>query len=634
MIRPGAGLNGRSVLAVLSHNMLLTCRLILFTINTIATPAAMPLAVHGQVLKISTPEMFGAKGDGMSDDRAAIQACLDAKASKYIFKPGAIYRIGSPVEIKYSGTEIEGNNATLKPASTFAPDSAMLLVTGNTTAKYTSPVEISLKKGLATLLLPNASDILRVGDIVRFEGGVKYNVDNAVYKYGHLAQIQAVSGQTITLTQAPVESFPVNRIYTYSSLKNIKVRNLNVDLDSNAVYGGVALSYCVNSMIRGGKYEGSGTGQTAIRIDQCFNSEVSKTTIANFSKLQGSGPTAYGIAIHGHNIVVRQNQISNCKHALTTSDRRYMSTQLVFQGNVCRGLPIDHNTAPLDFHANARGKAVSNMVYSFSVIGMQVRDGGIDLIGNTVHVDWKGRSEVLCGIFFYENYFGDNKIVNNKIVFKHTNNPKSVEIMKTDRRSNVRSRNVVISGNSSNEGFINWARSDDGIVANNTFNSEYGDLEKSINRPGIELSDCTNFVIQRNSVVNNHSQPTIAAFYVRKDCRNITAECNTIKLKNNIETPMLHLSGYETRAMDNTVISNANFNGYIDGYSDSTKIILIRNKKIDSNGKSSSIGYTTLPSPTKFFEGITVLLTTKSSTDRYLCKRKGKGFEWVKLNKR
>lgn len=65
-------------------------------------------------------------------------------------------------------------------------------------------------------------------------------------------------------------------------------------------------------------------------------------------------------------------------------------------------------------------------MYSFALIGAQFRDGGIDVIDNTIFVNWEGASTIIRGIVFYEKYFGENKISGNKIYFTHASNPVSV----------------------------------------------------------------------------------------------------------------------------------------------------------------------------------------------------------------
>ena len=73
--------------------------------------------------KFATPQMYGAKGDGLTDDTAAIQAALDANSFVYI--PGGVYMIDSVyggyyheseggIKLKSNQTVVLSENAVLK----------------------------------------------------------------------------------------------------------------------------------------------------------------------------------------------------------------------------------------------------------------------------------------------------------------------------------------------------------------------------------------------------------------------------------------------------------------------------------------------------------------------------------------
>lgn len=72
---------------------------------------------------------------------------------------------------------------------------------------------------------------------------------------------------------------------------------------------------------------------------------------------------------------------------------------------------------------------------------------------------------------------------------------------------------MSILSNYTNEGFYSWAASDGGLVIeNNTFDSVYGDLTGTTNRPGVELADCSDFLVQGNTINNTHTSHNVAAF--------------------------------------------------------------------------------------------------------------------------
>lgn len=69
----------------------------------------------------TTPEAYGAKADGVTDDSAAINACINAHKNATInFKPGVVYAVADQIKMPFADTEkvsINGNGATIKAIS-------------------------------------------------------------------------------------------------------------------------------------------------------------------------------------------------------------------------------------------------------------------------------------------------------------------------------------------------------------------------------------------------------------------------------------------------------------------------------------------------------------------------------------
>lgn len=78
---------------------------------------------------------FGAKGDGTTDDTAAIQAALDSVpvGGGRIFVPAGTYRIAAPLVVRRSGLTLEGEG----------PRSVLKLADGVTRTMFVLPVEFS-----------------------------------------------------------------------------------------------------------------------------------------------------------------------------------------------------------------------------------------------------------------------------------------------------------------------------------------------------------------------------------------------------------------------------------------------------------------------------------------------------------
>lgn len=584
-----------------------------------------------------TPEMFGAKGDGVTDDLAALQACLNVPNARYMFRKDAIYAVSNEVLIKNTDSQIIGNNATIKAFSSPGPNlppNAFLMRTGNSTAVYShTTTSINIKNGSAEFVFEDTA-ALNIGDIVRIEGGISYSnteLANQTYNYGHMSQIKSKMGNVITLTNPAIEPFTGSKIYAYHTLDRIEISNLNFDHSSSLFFGSLQLSYCTNLKIDGGRYRGNGLGQLGVLIDANINALVQRLDIDGYSNLVGSSPVGYGIGMIGHNVTAFKNRISDCKHALATSDRRYMSTGLIMDSNICYGLKVLGNTAPLDYHGNARGKAINNTIYSFNAIGAQFRDGGIDVIDNTVIINNQGTEPLTYkGLIFYEKYFGENRIEGNKVFFHHTTNPLGTFALQIDVNDSIQNKNVSVRKNFFSEGFVYWEQSSGGLVIEENEFTSPGDLGSALISPGIQIFRSFDFLIRRNTFTNRHVSLGSYAVIADSSCSRGTFRDNKINLVNNDTDPQIRVAGKETKVFDNIIMSAAaTQNSYISGYTTASKALLINNKKITSNGSYVYIGYGTLPNPNAFYVDQNIVVSAGSTTTSYTCKNVGGVYSWV-----
>lgn len=575
-----------------------------------------------------TPEMFGAKGDGVTDDGAAIQAMLNVPGSEYRFKAGSVYITSSQLFIRHSNSKLLGNNAIIKPKAGF-PSSGILLQTSNTAPNYSNQgVSINLQKGSPAILVPNASTLLKVGDFIRFEGNHKFVNGDQIYSYGHVAEIKAINGETVILSIVPIETFTATKIYTYTILKGISISELNFDHAGLPVFGSLHLHYCINSRINGGKFQGTGTGEFGIFLDQNINSMVELAEIEGYPNLTGIG---YGVSITGHNVLAFKNKISDCKHALTTGDRRFMSTGVNFDSNVCYGLAQNQNTAPLDYHGNSRGQAKNNQIYSFAPTGAQLRDGGIDFIDNTVFLNWSGEAVTLKGLALLELFFGENKIEGNKFVITHTNTVLATQAINVDLINSVRNKHVSIKHNAFNEGWVNWEQSDGGLVMDDNYFDSGVESGSSQVFGGILLTDVRDFKIINNTFLNRSISQT-AAYAI-----NATANCirgfisnNSFDVTNNFAQPLIRIPGNQMQVFNNIFLSNAAYGSYIGFYTPESKALLKSNKRVDDTGNYYVITYqNSLPAPSAYYVDHVIQFNSSVGTTSYTCKFVGGEYKWL-----
>lgn len=80
--------------------------------SDLVSAATVPATVH--------VKQFGAKGDGVTDDAAALQAAFDCGATTILFEHGASYRVNAPLTVRKSNVTILGNGATIFTDASYA----------------------------------------------------------------------------------------------------------------------------------------------------------------------------------------------------------------------------------------------------------------------------------------------------------------------------------------------------------------------------------------------------------------------------------------------------------------------------------------------------------------------------------
>lgn len=131
------------------------------------TPAgtgAVATTVQAKLRESVSVKDFGAVGDGVADDTAAIQAAINTQ--KKVFFPNGIYLIGSTLTVNYQGCTIEGSGysttgTTLKRATDTSFGPLINVVPGGSAEGFQiSNLYIKDSNGLAST---NTSEHIRIG---------------------------------------------------------------------------------------------------------------------------------------------------------------------------------------------------------------------------------------------------------------------------------------------------------------------------------------------------------------------------------------------------------------------------------------------------------------------------------------
>lgn len=290
---------------------------------------------------------FGAVGDGVTDDTAAIQAAIDSGSALYL--PAGTYKVTSTLSatsdlVMYG----EGDRSVIDATDAGFTGNYVLEATGNLTqiAELGSDVsKYGLTVNFASAPSLNKNDVF----VIYNPTDSSWSPHRTVYRAGEWLEVRTVSGSTVTTKSYAYDGYVVADVDVY------RLDSISVDLSSFKILGNVSLGLIKPTLcrdIRISKITANHSNNSCIYLDRCFNVSVTNCEIYN----EGDGGDDYGIAI-GNSQHVR---ISDCnsysaRHAVTTG-----GTDAI--GSVtCRDIrvinctlknDISRGTHCADFHGN------------------------------------------------------------------------------------------------------------------------------------------------------------------------------------------------------------------------------------------------------------------------------------------
>jgi hypothetical protein len=365
----------------------------------------------------TTPEAYGAKGDGVTDDGAAIQAALKSGKSFILFDSTKIYRSARQLIVP-SGTTIIGNGAILKPHSNLPTgDLLPFLTTEAATIHNASGVAIIVKKNSNTFSYSGAG-ALKVGSLVMLQGPSYAAYNAGPYKLGWFSVVTQIAGNTVTLEHAAPANFTASVLQQYKTSKNIHIIGLHLDMTERSDGVACSLSNAMYSTMQDLYIES--TPNTGITIGawlkDCLHSRADNLTVLMGETQETTG---FGIDVQGQDDTVSNCTVNGFHQPIISAHGQYISQGLyVLNNNVSNSM--GGSGSAIDFHGNSQGIIDGNIIHYFNpmslpIHGIHIRSDNTTVSNNIVTME-TGTKNVI-GIFGFENMTTNINIVRNTFRF-------------------------------------------------------------------------------------------------------------------------------------------------------------------------------------------------------------------------
>ena len=255
---------------------------------------------------------FGAVGDGVTDDTAAIQAALDS-GSKNVLFPTGTYVISSGLNItssmNVSCDEEVVINGTAIPASVTLSEQHILKATGSLGSSIALTSNIT-EEDITITLASTAG--LAAGDYILVSSTGKFAAGWTGSNYqGWITTVESVdSGTQITVSTKAFSDLLVSDTAIVQKINHISVNWSGGKLLGRGLNGGhvgFPLAYCVDSSVEGLEIDGcEGSG---VSFSTCFNCHATRLSVKNCLSTPALGNTGYGF------VAVSGTQYSSCSHS-------------------------------------------------------------------------------------------------------------------------------------------------------------------------------------------------------------------------------------------------------------------------------------------------------------------------------
>lgn len=350
---------------------------------------AVQTDVEAKLAQTVSVKDFGAVGDGVTDDTAAIQAALDAAIGKQLVFPDGVYLVDTSVslvgDIELVGLGdvlIDGSNSTDNEIITLGGSLGSSVALGGNAAKGATSITVS---GLS----------LSAGNLIWLRSTDTFDTATGADK-GEFAVVQSVSGTTVYLRNALYDSYTAaTTTVTLVNAATVQINNIKVNRDANLA--GLKIQYGRDVSLRDVYVKGA--NERCIDVNACYNVFVENGG-AEGEWFSGSG-TSYGIVyINTQHANQYGGFYRGGRHGISVGGT-YVSRDINFFGGTV-DTSGDGGVAGFDMHGNveyAKAVGVTSMNGAIlQALNLQVLGGfynaSIDVPGLDI------RPEVDAGAYF------------------------------------------------------------------------------------------------------------------------------------------------------------------------------------------------------------------------------------------
>ena len=285
---------------------------------------ARSLSLKGQ--DTLSAEDFGAVGDGVTDDTAAINAAITAASltgGREVLLQGKSYAVNAGLLLKDVLLRGEGIGNT-ELVQIGSPD---YVVKSTGTLDSSIALTVNVAPGDTTLTMASTAT-LAAGDYLILSNAVGYNPLDATYKSGEMVQVLSVdSGTVVSLYSAVLGSMETAGLYNVADTTIVRkifmqdspgLADLTITGDDTTTSGLVSLKYCLNPRVVNVALKSG--GHYGLRLDTAKDAGVSGLVVTDLKDDLGTGHVGYGVVLAGANngVVIRDSHFTRCRHGVTT----------------------------------------------------------------------------------------------------------------------------------------------------------------------------------------------------------------------------------------------------------------------------------------------------------------------------